>query len=185
MVDSVIGNIVHSTTQTHPATYSPPVGSVTTSFLVSMDSLLSGTVDGFDKCAPLLWFRSMEERVSSGKSAGDFKASATLAHSLVELHVPTDSYMPTLRQTLRDNANIKEIKIIRLGHLNGETNKELYSSTFGDCKIEAIEEFPDKLVVHFRIFTRADKAIAVDTKSAAGAANTASAWDYSTNKSTA
>lgn len=184
-MDSRIGNMVSGTTQTHEGTNSPPMGSVTTSFLVSMDKMLSGTVENFDKCAPLLWFRSMEERVSSGKSAGDFKASATLAHSLLELHIPTDSYMPTLRQALRDDKNIVEVKILRLGHLDGATNKEIYSSTFGDCKIEAIEEFPDKLVVYVRIFKRADKAIVVDTKGGAGAANTASGWDYSTNKSTA
>src|SRR5690606_35658994 len=94
------GNIVLGTTQIQDATNNPPIGSVTTSFLVKMDDMLTSTVDGCEDFAPLLWFTSTEERVSSGKSAGDFKASATLVHSLLELHIPTDSYMPTLRQAL-------------------------------------------------------------------------------------
>ncbi len=90
-----------------------------------------------------------------------------------------------LRQALRDNTNIPEVKIVRVGHTDGATNTELYSSTFGDCKLEAIEEFPDKIILHVRIFTRADEAIAVDTTGAEGEGNTASSWDYSTNASTA
>jgi hypothetical protein len=93
--------------------------------------------------------------------------------------------MPTLRQALRDNTNIVEVKIVRVGHTDGSTNTELYSSTFGDCKLDAIEEFPDKIILHVRIFTRADEAIAVDTTGAGGEGNTASSWDYSTNASTA
>ena len=178
------GNIVRGTTQTHEATDNPVMGSLTTSFLVSMDKMLSSKIDGHEGFAPLLWFTSIEERVSSGKSAGDFKASATLAHSLLELHIPTDSYMPTLRQALRDNTNIKEVYVSRVGNLDGSANEELYGSKFKDCKIEAIEEFPDKLVLRIRIFTRSDQAIAVDTKGTAGPANTASGWDYSLNKST-
>ena len=92
--------------------------------------------------------------------------------------------MPTLRQALRDNTNIKEVYISRGGNLDGAVNQELYGSKFGDCKIEAIEEFPDKLVLRIRIFKRSDKAIVVDTTGAAGPANTASGWDYSTNAST-
>ncbi|MGV8947938.1 MAG: hypothetical protein ACOH2E_01000 [Candidatus Paracaedibacter sp.] len=179
------GNLVKGTTQTHEGTNNPPMGSVTTSFLLSMDDMLSSSVDSFETFAPLLWFNSREERVSSGKSAGDFKASATLAHSLLELHIPTDSYMPTLRQALRDNTNIVEVKIVRVGHTDGSSNTELYSSTFGDCKLDGIEESPDKLILYVRIFTRADEAIAVDTTGASGEGNTASSWDYSTNASTA
>ncbi len=179
------GNIVQGTTQTHEGTNNPVMGSVTTSFLVSMDKMLSSKIDSCEDFAPLLWFTSTEERVSSGKSAGDFKASATLVHSLLELHIPTDSYMPTLRQALRDNTNIKEVWVSRGGNLDGAVNQEIYNSKFKDCKIEAIEEFPDKLVLRIRIFGRSDWAIAVDTTGAAGAANTASGWDYSTNASTA
>jgi hypothetical protein len=178
------GNIVPGTTQIQDATNNPPIGSVTTSFLVKMDDMLTSTVDGCEDFAPLLWFTSTEERVSSGKSAGDFKASATLVHSLLELHIPTDSYMPTLRQALRDNTNIKEVYVSRGGNLNGDVNQELYWSKFKDCKIEAIEEFPDKLVLRIRIFGRSDMAIAVDTTGTAGAGNTASGWDYSTNAPT-
>lgn len=178
-------NLVKGTTQIGEDTNNPTMGSVTTSFLLSMDDMLSSSVDSYETYAPLLWFSSREERVSSGKSAGDFKASATLAHSLLELHIPTDSYMPTLRQALRDNTNIVEVKIVRVGHTDGSTNTELYSSTFGDCKLDGIEEFPDKLILHVRIFTRADEAIAVDTTGSGGEANTASSWDYSTNASTA
>ena len=178
------GNIVTGTTQTSDATNNPLMGSVTTSFLVKMDAMLSSQVAGCEDYAPLLWFTSIEERVSLGKSAGDFKASATLVHSLLELHIPTDSYMPTLRQALRDGTNIKEVWVSRGGNLNGAVNQELYNSKFGDCKIEAIEEFPDKLVLRVRIFTRSDMAIAVDTTGTAGPGNKASGWDYSTNIST-
>lgn len=179
------GNVIKPSTQVGDYTDNPSVGSVTASFLLQLDDMLSSSIDGYECSAPLLWFTSTEERVSSGKSAGDFKASATLAHSLLELHIPTDSYMPTLRQALRDNTNIKEATIRRLGHTDGSTNTELYSSTFLDCKLEGIEEFPDKLILRVRVFTRSDEAVAVDTTGAAGEANTASGWDYSTNTSTA
>ena len=178
-------NLVKGTTQTQEDTNNPSMGSVTTSFLLQLDDMLSSSIDGYECSAPLLWFTSREERVSSGKSAGDFKASATLAHSLLELHIPTDSYMPTLRQAMRDNTNIVEVTIRRVGHTDGSTNTELYSSTFGDCKIDCIEEFPDKIILLVRIFTRSDEAIAVDTTGAGGEGNTASSWDYSTNSSTA
>jgi hypothetical protein len=179
------GNLVKGIKQDHENADNPSMGSVTTSFLLSMDDLLDGTVDTFESSAPLLWFHSREERVSSGKSAGDFKASATLVHSLLELHIPTDSYMPTLRQALRDNTNIVEVKVTRVGHTDGSSNVELYTSIFGDCKLDGIEEFPDKLILYVRIYTRSDEATAIDTTGAEGAGNTASSWDYSTNSSTA
>jgi len=172
-------------TQNHlPEAGNPPIGSVTSSFLVTMDDLLYGNITNYENCVSLLWYTSIEERPSIGAMSSDFQASATLTHSLLEMHIMTDSSMPTLRQALRNNTCIKEIKITRVGHLGeGAENTELYSSTFENCYLEAIEEFPDKLIIKARTKTRSDTAAVTDFdgNQSTASGNTSSGWDYAAN----
>jgi len=171
----------------------PPMGSVTTSFFVSMDQVFStsnvgsgssSNASNLANSVQLLWFTSVEERPSIGNSTSDFQASATIVHSLLEMHVLTDSAMPTLRQNLRNNTPIAQIKITRVGHLgDGQDNTEMYSSTFTNCFLEALEEYPDKLIVRARVNTRSDTAAATDytgTQSSTSG-STSSGWDYTQN----
>lgn len=185
--------------QTGPTDYqvpeagNPPIGTVTSSFFVAMDELFvkSNVGDGGSKqksklehAVQLLWFTSVEERVSIANMTSDFQASATLAHSLLEMHILTDSAMPTLRQTMRNNDPIKKIKVTRVGHLGKDKdNTELYSTTFTNCFLESIEEFPDKLIIKARVNTRSDTAAATDFKDvqAPASGNTSSGWDYAQN----
>lgn len=165
-------------------------GSKTASFLVAIDDFfaVSNVGDGesaqagdLENTVELLWYTSTEERVSIGNMSSDFQASATLMHSLLEMHILADSAMPTLREAMRNNTCIDEIKITRVGHLGkGGDNTELYSSTFGDCYLESIEEFPDKLIIRAKVSTRSDTATATDFEEGQ-AGSTASGWDYSQN----
>jgi len=128
--------------------------------------------------------RAVEERPSQGNSTSDFNASATLVHSLLELHIMTDSAMPTIRQNMRQNTPIAQIKITRVGHLgDGQDNVEMYSSTFTNCFLEAVEEFPDKLIVKARVHTRSDTAATTnfDGSQDTPSGQTASGWDYTQN----
>lgn len=181
-------------TQQHiPQAGNPPIGTVTSSFFVSMDKIFAVSNVGAGESAgkanvedavQLLWFTSVEERPSQGNMASDFQASATLVHSLLEMHVQTDSGMPILRQNMRNNTPIKKIKITRVGHLGeGKDNTEMYSTTFTNCFLEVIEEFPDKLVVKARINTRSDTAAATKYDAVQGttSGSTASGWDYAQN----
>lgn len=182
-------------TSTHrgSTTDNAPIGTVTSSFFVSMDQIFvtsnvgagsSANAAGLDSSVQLLWYSSIEERPSIGTMTSDFQASATIVHSLLEMHILTDSAMPTLRQNLRNNTPIATIKITRVGHLgDGMDNTEMYSSTFTNCFVEYIEEFPDKLIVRARVNTRSDTAAATDftaTQSTASG-STASGWDYAQN----
>jgi type VI protein secretion system component Hcp len=181
------------TTQHISQAANPPIGTVTSSFFVSMDEVFSVSNVGageskgkanVEKAVQLLWFTSVEERVSQGNMASDFQASATLSHSLLEMHIQTDSAMPTLRQNLRNNTPIKKIKITRVGNLGEDKdNTEMYSTTFTNCFIETIEEFPDKLIVKARINTRSDTAAATkyDATQGTTSGSTASGWDYAQN----
>lgn len=171
----------------------PPIGTVTSSFFVSMDEVFqtsnvgagsSANASNLASSVQLLWYTSVEERPSIGNSTSDFQASATLVHSLLEMHILTDSAMPTLRQNLRNNTPIAQIKITRVGHLgDGQDNVEMYSSTFTNCFLEAIEEFPDKLIVKARVNTRSDTAATTDYtgQQATTSGSTASGWDYTQN----
>lgn len=177
-------------TQTHlPQSNNPPGGTVTSSFLVRMDDLLYGNIaQPYPTSVALLWYTSTEERTSIGSMSSDYQASATLIHSLLEMHIMTDSSMPVLRQALRNNTRIENIMITRVGHLgDGYENIEMYSSTFSDCYLEAIEEFPDKLIVKARVTSRDDTAAATDFTGNQSqiSGNTCSGWDYSTNAPTA
>lgn len=187
---------VSKTLQNNPTNYlnpeanNPPIGTVTSSFFVSMDTIFAtsnvgeGGAQGkkyLKGAVQLLWFTSIEERSSIGTMTSNFQASATLSHSLLEMHILTDSAMPTLREYLRGNNHIKEIKITRVGHLGADKdNTVMYQTVFTNCFLEAIEEFPDKLVIKARINTRTDTAAATDfTGTQAG--NTSSGWDYAKN----
>jgi hypothetical protein len=59
----------------------------------------------------------------------------------------------------------------------------MYSTTFTNCFLEAIEEFPDKLIVKARVTTRSDTAASTDFTNAQATASgsTSSGWDYSQN----
>jgi hypothetical protein len=176
-----------------PDSNNPPLGTVTSSFFVSMDKIFStsnvgsGSSKQASKLAnavQLLWYTSIEERPSIGTMTSNFQASATLFHSLLVMHIMTDSAMPTLRQYLRSNQCIKEIHITRVGHLGEDKdNTIMYQTTFKNCFLEYMEEFPDKLVLKARITIRSDTAAVTDftnnQKTPAG--QTASSWDYSQN----
>ena len=178
-----------SPTHSHtPQMDNPPIGTVTSSYYISMDDLLwSNLATPWDKSAQLLWFTSLEELVSTGNVTSDFQGSGTLVHSLVEAHIQTDSCMPTLRQTLRNHTPIAQVKISRVGHLGeGAVNTEMYSSTFTNCTLEAMEEFPDKIIVKFRATTRSDTAASTDftATQSTPSGQTSSGWDYTQNAPT-
>jgi type VI protein secretion system component Hcp len=168
----------------------PPLGTVTSSFFISMDDIFatsnvgsgsSANAAGLANAVHLLYYTSVEERPSIGTMTSDFQASATLIHSLVELHILTDSAMPTLRQNMRSNKPVAEMKITRVGHLGeGADNTEMYSSTFTNNFIESIEEIPDKLIVKVRVNTRSDTAATTDFTGtqATTSGSAASGWDY-------
>lgn len=170
----------------HEAT-NPSIGSVTSSFFVSMDQLLVNTDydpgTNMANCIQLLYFNSIEQRVTSGNTGSQFPASATIVHSLVELHLPMQADMPTLRQNLRGNDNIVEMQVLRVGHVGGAdlANTVIYAAIFKNCHIESIEEFPDKIIVKVRVHARADYAKKISADSMVGDANTASTWDYVKN----
>ena len=172
-----------------PEAANPSIGTVTSSFFVCMEGVFqkanvttAKTSEGaLENSVQLLWYTCIEERISIGTMTSDFQASATLVHSLVEMHVMTDSAMPTLRQYLRSNVCIDNIWIIRVGHLGqGGENTELYSSKFSNCFLESIEEFPDKLILKARITQRSDTAAETDFDGTQSG-NDASSWDYKTN----
>ncbi len=177
------------TTQHLPQAAVPTIGSVTSSFFVQIGDLLgdeAGPVAEVPNAVHLLWYTSIEERPSIGVMTSDFQASSTLIHSLVEMHILTDSKMPTLREALRNNTPIETIKITRVGHLGeGSENTEMYSSEFTNCFLESIEDFPDKLIIKARITQRSDVAntTGFDGKqeTEAGAGATASGWNYEEN----
>lgn len=184
-----------STSEHLPQADNPPQGTVTSSFFVSMDTIFavanvgagaSKNAKNVKDAVQLLWFTSIEERISQGNMASDYQASATIKHSLVELHLLTDSSQPPLRTNLREGIQIKKMKITRVGHLgDGADNTELYSTTFTKCYIEVIQEFPDKLIVKVRVNTRADTAAATkyDATESTKSGSTAAGWDYTTNTS--
>jgi type VI protein secretion system component Hcp len=192
MSDGKVQKIAPTQTQL-PQAGNPSMGTVTASFFVSMDDIFttsnvgsggSANASGLANSVQLLWYTSIEERPSIGNMTSDFPASATLVHSLLEMHVLTDSAMPTLRQNLRNNKPVVQIKITRVGHLGeGADNTEMYSTTFTNCFLEAIEEFPDKLIVKARVTTRSDTAASTDFTNAQATASgsTSSGWDYSQN----
>ncbi len=181
---------VSSTEGHNPSFGNPPIGTVTSSFFVSIDDLFASaamadnTESDLGNAVQLLWFTSREERISIGNMTSDFLPSATLIHSLLEMHVMTDSAMPDLRQALRNNDCIDTITITRIGHLgNDNTNTPLYQSTFNNCFLESIEEFPDKLVINARICQRYDEAAATDYTGPVTTIDgqSGSGWDYQKN----
>ena len=181
------------TDQLIPDSNNPPIGTVTSSFFVSMDQMFmtsnvgsgaSANAAGLQNAVQLLWYNSVEERPSIGTMTSDFQASATLVHSLLEMHILTDSAMPTLRQSLRNNTPVQQVQITRVGNLgDGADNTIMYQSTFTNCFLEALEEFPDKLIVKVRVTTRSDTAASTDFTATQQqvAGSTSSGWDYSQN----
>ena len=160
-----------------------PSGTATPEFMVKMDDLLLSTIAYKDgKWAELLWFHSVEERVTAGHSGGDLRGTSTVVHSLVVLHLLADNWTPVLRQKMRSGDNIKEIAIVRLMNLGDmNLNKETQKIKFTDCKIDRIEEFPDRIIVSVRVKTRRDVARQVGQDSE-NMGHKASDWDYSTAK---
>jgi type VI protein secretion system component Hcp len=160
-----------------------PSGTATPEFMVKMDDILSSSSSyGGGKFAELLWFHSVEERVTAGHAGGDLRGTSTVVHSLVVLHMASDYWTPVLRQKMRNGDNIKEIDIVRLMNLgDGSENKEHQKTTFTDSKIDRVEEFPDRIIVSIRVKTRKDEVVKVDQDSKPKG-KAASDWSYATAK---
>lgn len=160
-----------------------PSGTASPEFMVKMDDILSSTISYKDgKWAELLWFHSVEERITAGHSGGDLKGTSTIVHSLLVLHLLADNWTPVLRQKMRSGDNIKEIDIVRLMNLGGDNiNKETQKTKFTDSKIDRIEEFPDRIIVSVRVKTRRDVVREVGQDSE-DKGHKASDWDYATAK---
>jgi type VI protein secretion system component Hcp len=160
-----------------------PSGTASPEFMVKMDDILSSQHDyGEGKYAELLWFHSVEERMTAGHAGGDLKGTSTVVHSLVVLHLLADNWTPVLRQKMRNGDNIKEIDIVRLmNYGESNINKETQKTKFTDCKIDRIEEFPDRIIVSIRIKIRRDIVRAVDQDNQEQG-HKASDWNYATAK---
>jgi type VI protein secretion system component Hcp len=184
--DSIVSTV--GSPERVPGAEKPGQGAATTSFFISIGELLSSSMAApLDKSARLLWFNSLEQRVTDGDAVGNYQASATLVHSLMTLHIATEQSFPTLRQAMRAGDNVPEMKIVRVGHTSDGPNTELYSSTYTDCKIESIEEFPDKMIVKVSVTSRSDTAASTkrDATQESASGSEVSGWDYTTNVPTA
>jgi hypothetical protein len=160
-----------------------PSGTASPEFMVKMDDILSSfNKYGDGKFAELLWFHSVEERVTAGHSGGGLRGTSTINHSLVVLHLLADNWTPVLRQKMRSGDNIKNIQVVRLMNLGeGSENLDTQLIEFTDSKIDRIEEFPDRIIVSIRVKTRKDVIIKVgQTGKTLG--QKASDWNYATAK---
>jgi hypothetical protein len=159
-----------------------PSGTATPEFVVKMDKILSSLVQHAEEYAELLWFHSVEERVTAGHSGGDLKGTSTVAHSLVVLHLLAGNWTPVLRQKMRSGDNIKETIIVRTMNLGqGNENMDAFTTTFTDSKIDRIEEFPDRIIVSLRVKTRKDMARKLGQNSMM-LGQSVSDWNYATAK---
>jgi hypothetical protein len=159
-----------------------PSGTATPEFVVKMDKILSSLIQYAEEYAELLWFHSVEERITAGHSGGDLRGTSTVVHSLVVLHLLAGNWTPVLRQKMRSGDNIKETIIMRTMNLGmGAENTDAFTTTFTDCKIDRIEEFPDRIIVSLRVKTRKDMARKLGQNSKM-LGQSVSDWDYATAK---
>ncbi len=63
----------------------------------------------------------------------------------------------------------------------GAENTDAFTTTFTDCKIDRIEEFPDRIIVSLRVKTRKDMARKLGQNSKM-LGQSVSDWDYATAK---
>jgi hypothetical protein len=159
-----------------------PSGTATPEFFVKMDMILSSLIQYSEEYAELLWFHSVEERVTAGHSGGDLKGTSTVTHSLVVLHLLAGNWTPVLRQKMRSGDNIKETIIVRGMNLGlGNENMDASTTTFTDSKIDRIEEFPDRIIVSLRVKTRKDMVRKLGQDSTM-LGQSVSDWNYATAK---
>src|SRR5271170_5936357 len=86
-----------------------PSGTAIPEFMIKIDDVLASTMgsttddngDDLSGYAELLWFHSIEERMTAGHISGDMKGTSTVRHSLFVAHILNESWMPTLRKNLR------------------------------------------------------------------------------------
>jgi hypothetical protein len=157
-----------------------PSGTSTPEFMIEMDDLLSSNISGYEQAAELLWHHSIERRLTAGHAGGDLKGTSTVEHSMLSVTLLAESWLPCLREKLRNGDNIASVIIHRLANIgDGSELTDIYTTTYEDTKIDMIEEYPDRVNVLLRIKSRTDDSVQVDQDNSQSG-NNSSSWDYST-----
>lgn len=156
-----------------------PSGTASPEFMIKMDKVLSSTIKDNEGFAELLWYHSVEERMTAGHASNDLRGTSTVVHSLLVVHLLTDAWVPVLRQKMRSGDNIEEITINRMANIaKGAENTKTYTITYTDSKIDRIEEFPDRVILSIRVKTRTDQAWEIH-QDGTKKGNKSADWDYS------
>lgn len=125
----------------------------TPEWMVAIDDLLSSTIDGFDKACELFGWHAEQARITTGSTANQLFTTATVQHSNVSIIIPMGIFVPTLETKMTTGANLASIKISRIANITDQ-KVPLQEIEYTNCKIDAIQQQLDRVVISFRPETR-------------------------------
>ena len=137
-------------------------------WFVAMDKLLSSFAKGEPKdaemnlaeSAPCLGWKIIAARQTKASAASQLFSTSAVQHSNVVIVLPSDVYIPTLKNKMYMGVNIEKVTICRFGNYGGDDPVlPVHRVRFTNCKIETMEstEDNDKYVLTLRPDTMAEK----------------------------
>lgn len=133
----------------------------TPEWMISIDEDLASTIEGYEQCCELFGWYADESRLTNSSTANDLYSSATVQHSNVVVLIPNGVFSPILEQKMAKGVNISSVKITRLGNIE-DMKKELQTVEYTECKIEALQQQFDRLIVSIRPETKCNTVYSYD-----------------------
>jgi hypothetical protein len=128
--------------------------SVTTpEWMISIDDLLSSTIEGFEDCSELYGWFAEQGRLTKGRSGNQLFSTAAVQHSNVLIVLPAGIFIPTLETKMNTGSNLALIKIVRLANMT-DLKVSLQEIEYTNCLIDSMEQQLDNIVISFRPETR-------------------------------
>jgi hypothetical protein len=159
--------------------YTDPVA--TPEWMISIDRLLSSTIDGYETFAELHGWFAEQARLTKGNTASQLLSTATVQHSNVMIVIPMGIYLPLLETAMTSGTNLSSIKIVRLANIT-DLKVPLQEVEYTDSKIESIQQQLDEIILSIRPETRLNTIIQYGQDGRKEGQNV-SFFDYVTGKS--
>ncbi|MDR1208313.1 MAG: hypothetical protein LBJ89_03100 [Holosporales bacterium] len=150
-------------------------------WMISIDALCKGTVEGFAEYIHLFGWFSESSHYIDGDVAGSMFSSGSIRNSGLVFIIPNGEHVPKIEQQLYRGKLVDKLIIVRLGWTE-DKNEILQQVTFGGVRFIRYQQNVQYLVVHAQITSKENDIQIFKQKDGSASGHKISSVEYDSNK---
>jgi hypothetical protein len=150
-------------------------------WMISIDALCKGTVEGFLEYTYLFGWFSESNHYIDGDVTGAMFSSGSIRNSGLIFIIPNGEHGPKIEQQLYSGKLVEKLIIVRLGWTE-DANEILQQITFGGVRFVRYQQNVQYIVVHAQITTKENDIQVFKQKDGSAEGHKISSAEYDSNK---